>query len=61
MLCNFFLAQAVPEVTDVAPSVVRVDGHRGFQPAAHEAGLPLLIEKARKTVRKFSLFLYISF
>ena len=39
---------AVPEVADIAPSLVRVDARRGFAPLAFEAGMPLLVEKTRR-------------
>jgi LDH2 family malate/lactate/ureidoglycolate dehydrogenase len=38
---------AEPEVFDTAPSVVRVDAHGAFAQCAFQAGLPLLVEKAR--------------
>ncbi|WP_375741283.1 Ldh family oxidoreductase [Pseudomonas boanensis] len=38
-----------PEVFDCAPSVVRVDAHGAFAQCAYLAGLPLLVEKARRT------------
>ena len=40
---------AVPDVLDHAPAVVRVDAHFGFSPLAFERGKPLLVEKARRT------------
>jgi LDH2 family malate/lactate/ureidoglycolate dehydrogenase len=40
---------AVPDVVDHAPAVVRVDAHFGFSPLAFERGKPLLVEKARRT------------
>jgi len=40
---------AVPDVVDHAPAVVRVDAHFGFSPLAFERGRPLLVEKARRT------------
>ncbi|MBT8768031.1 Ldh family oxidoreductase [Metapseudomonas boanensis] len=40
---------AEPEVFDCAPSVVRVDAHGAFAQCAYLAGLPLLVEKARRT------------
>ncbi|HEU6442784.1 MAG TPA: Ldh family oxidoreductase [Microvirga sp.] len=40
---------AVPEVVDHAPAVVRVDARFGFSPLAFERGRPLLVEKARRT------------
>ena len=36
-----------PEVFDHAPGIVRVNAHRGYSLLSLEAGLPLLIEKAR--------------
>lgn len=39
---------AVPEVSDHAPGVVRVDARRGFSPLAFDLGLPLLVEKTRR-------------
>lgn len=39
---------AVPEVADIAPSLLRVDARRGFAPLAFEAGMPLLVEKTRR-------------
>lgn len=39
--------QAVPEIRDHAPGIVLADAKRGFSLLAFEAGLPLLIEKAR--------------
>jgi delta1-piperideine-2-carboxylate reductase len=39
---------AVPEVRDVAPAIVKVDAHGGFSQLAFAAGLPLLEEKARR-------------
>lgn len=41
------VADAVPEVADVAPAVVRVDAKGGFSPCAFERGLPHLVTKAR--------------
>jgi len=38
---------ARPMVSEVAPSVLRVDGDGGFAPLALETGLPALTEKAR--------------
>ena len=38
---------AEPEVIDVLPGVVKVDGHGGFQQVAQEAGFKLLVEKAK--------------
>jgi LDH2 family malate/lactate/ureidoglycolate dehydrogenase len=38
---------AEPEVLDLLPGVVKVDGKGGFQQAAQEAGFPLLLEKAK--------------
>ncbi|WP_043527195.1 Ldh family oxidoreductase [Litchfieldella xinjiangensis] len=40
--------QAEPEVTDQAPSVVRVDAKQGSSLLAFERGKPLLIEKANR-------------
>jgi LDH2 family malate/lactate/ureidoglycolate dehydrogenase len=40
---------AVPDVVDNAPAVVRVDARFGFSPLAFERGKPLLVEKARRT------------
>jgi LDH2 family malate/lactate/ureidoglycolate dehydrogenase len=40
---------AVPDVVDHAPAIVRVDAHFGFSPLAFERGKPLLVEKARRT------------
>ncbi|MXQ11990.1 Ldh family oxidoreductase [Microvirga makkahensis] len=40
---------AVPEVVDHAPAIVRVDARFGFSPLAFERGRPLLVEKARRT------------
>jgi len=39
---------AEPTVTEPGPSLVRVDGDRGFAQLAFEAGRSLLIEKARR-------------
>lgn len=39
---------AEPEVSDVAPGLVRVDAQRGFAPLAFERGMPVLVEKARR-------------
>jgi delta1-piperideine-2-carboxylate reductase len=39
---------AVPDVVDHAPAVVRVDARFGFSPLAFERGKPLLVEKARR-------------
>lgn len=39
--------RAVPEVRDHAPGIVVADAKRGFSLLAFEAGLPLVIEKAR--------------
>nr|WP_298251109.1 Ldh family oxidoreductase [uncultured Halomonas sp.] len=41
------VADAVPEVADVAPGVVRVDAKGGLSPCAFERGLPHLVTKAR--------------
>jgi LDH2 family malate/lactate/ureidoglycolate dehydrogenase len=40
---------ALPAVQDATAALVRVDAKFGFSPLAFEAGLPLLIEKARRT------------
>lgn len=40
-------ADAVPQVIDQAPSIVRVDAAGGFSQLAFQAGLPLLQEKTR--------------
>ncbi|TXH32440.1 MAG: Ldh family oxidoreductase [Rhodospirillaceae bacterium] len=40
--------QAVPEVVDHAPGIVRVDARNGYSLLAFERGTPLLLEKARK-------------
>jgi LDH2 family malate/lactate/ureidoglycolate dehydrogenase len=40
---------AVPDVVDNGPAVVRVDARFGFSPLAFERGKPLLVEKARRT------------
>lgn len=40
---------AVPEVVDHAAAIVRVDARYGFSPLAFERGMPLLVEKARRT------------
>ena len=39
---------AVPDVVDHAPAVVRVDARFGLSPLAFERGKPLLVEKARR-------------
>ncbi|HBK46249.1 MAG TPA: oxidoreductase, partial [Xanthomonadaceae bacterium] len=41
------VADAEPRVRDQAPAIVRVDAGGGFSLLALEAGLPLLVEKAR--------------
>jgi LDH2 family malate/lactate/ureidoglycolate dehydrogenase len=41
------VADAVPEVLDWAAAVVKVNGHGGFAGLAFEAGVPLLVSKAR--------------
>jgi delta1-piperideine-2-carboxylate reductase len=41
------VTDAVPEVFDHAPGIVRVDAKRGFSLLALDAGLPMLIEKTR--------------
>lgn len=43
------VADAVPQVFDQTPGLVRVDAKRGFSLLAFEAGLPLLVEKARSS------------
>src|SRR3954452_18879324 len=40
-------SNAVPDVVDHAPAIVRVNAHFGFSPLAFERGKPLLVEKAR--------------
>jgi LDH2 family malate/lactate/ureidoglycolate dehydrogenase len=40
---------AVPDVVNHAPGVVRVNAHFGFSPLAFERGKPLLVENARRT------------
>jgi delta1-piperideine-2-carboxylate reductase len=40
--------KAVPELTDVAPGIVKVDAKHGFSLLAFQQGLPVLIEKAKK-------------
>ena len=40
--------RAAPSVERIAPSVLRVDGDRGFAPIAHERGRAPLIELARE-------------
>lgn len=42
------IADAVPEVVDHAPSIVRVDARGGFAQVPFQAGLPLLLEKAQR-------------
>lgn len=39
--------KAEPVVTSLSPSIVRVDGRRGFAPLAAERGRPLLLDAAR--------------
>jgi delta1-piperideine-2-carboxylate reductase len=39
---------AVPQVTDHAPSIVRVDAGHGYSCLAFELGMPLLLDKARQ-------------
>lgn len=39
---------AIPVVTDDGSAVIRVDAAGGFSPAAFEAGVPLLAERARE-------------
>lgn len=41
------VADAEPEVIDQAPALVRVDAKGGFSQLAFQAGLPVLVEKAR--------------
>ncbi len=38
---------AVPQITDLAPAVVQVDGNNGFAPLALLAGQSRLVDKAR--------------
>ena len=40
-------AKAVPELKDLAPAVIQVDGKHGFSPLALEVGRAPLIERAR--------------
>ncbi len=40
--------RAVPTVTDLAPGVVKVDGHDGFAPLALEMGAAPLVARARE-------------
>lgn len=42
------VADAQPEVFDQAPAIVRVDAHGGFSQLAFQAGLPVLLGKARE-------------
>jgi delta1-piperideine-2-carboxylate reductase len=42
------VADADPEVIDQAPALVRVDAKGGFSQLAFQAGLPVLVEKARQ-------------
>ncbi|WP_372874356.1 Ldh family oxidoreductase [Pseudomonas sp.] len=42
------VADAEPEVIDQAPALVRVDARGGFSQLAFQAGLPVLVEKARQ-------------
>lgn len=42
------VADAAPEVFDQAPALVRVDAKGGFSQLAFQAGLPVLVEKARQ-------------
>jgi delta1-piperideine-2-carboxylate reductase len=42
------VADAEPEVIDQAPALVRVDAKGGFSQLAFQAGLPVLVEKARQ-------------
>jgi LDH2 family malate/lactate/ureidoglycolate dehydrogenase len=39
---------AVPDITEPAPALVKVDGRGGFAQLPFERGLPLLVEKARR-------------
>ncbi|MYL99347.1 DUF885 family protein [Novosphingobium sp. FGD1] len=39
---------AVPQVSEPAPALVRVDGQGGFAQLPFEQGMPLLVEKARR-------------
>jgi len=39
---------AVPQVHELAPAVVQVDGQNGFAPLALQSGCALLVEKARR-------------
>jgi LDH2 family malate/lactate/ureidoglycolate dehydrogenase len=41
--------KAVPELNDVAPGIVRVDAKYGFSLLAFQMGLPVLVEKTRKS------------
>ncbi|ESQ94016.1 Ldh family oxidoreductase [Asticcacaulis benevestitus] len=41
-------ANAVPELTDAAPGLVRVDARGAYSLLAYDTGRPVLIEKARK-------------
>lgn len=41
------VADAAPQVIDQAPALVRVDAKGGFSQLAFQAGLPVLVEKAR--------------
>lgn len=43
------LPDAVPEIADLGPAIVRVDGGHGFSPLAFRLGLPVLVAKARQT------------
>lgn len=43
------IGDAIPKVIDQAPSIVKVDAGGGFSLLALQAGLPLLVEKARAT------------
>lgn len=38
---------AVPEISDTAPAIVKVDALQAFSPLAFKTGLPLLVEKAK--------------
>ncbi|MDM8350352.1 Ldh family oxidoreductase [Pseudomonas sp. sp1636] len=41
------VADAAPQIIDQAPALVRVDAKGGFSQLAFQAGLPVLVEKAR--------------
>jgi len=46
--CKLVNKTAVPEVKDIAPAAVVVDGHGGFQPYAQDLGMPSLQSKTRE-------------